>query len=44
LSKVPREFYDLAFSTFEIADQLTQWADDLGPDESPAFGSELMST
>lgn len=44
LSKVPREFYDLTFSTFEIADQLTQWADGLGPDESPAFGTELMST
>jgi hypothetical protein len=44
LSKVPQEFYDLTFSTFEIADQLTQWADGLGPDQSPAFGTELMST
>jgi hypothetical protein len=44
LSKVPREFYDLAFSTFEIVDQLTNWAHGLSPHESPAFDTELMST
>jgi hypothetical protein len=44
LSKVPREFYDLTFSTFEIADQLTSWADGLSPQESPAFETKLMST
>lgn len=38
-SKVPREFYDLAYSTFGIVDQLINWAEGLDTQDNPAFGT-----